>query len=93
MILDRPMLGFHRAYREHVRDVSFFNRVQVLQPDLKALVRPAFPSDNYFSLLPGERATISLEFWLPPDQAPPFITIVGWNTIPNSRNHVVPVRW
>jgi mannosylglycoprotein endo-beta-mannosidase len=73
--------------------LSFFNRVRVLQPDLKMLVRPVFPSDNYFSLLPDESKTISLEFWLHPDQPLPVITIVGWNTIPNPRNYVVPVRW
>jgi mannosylglycoprotein endo-beta-mannosidase len=79
---------------ENVSDtLSFFNRVRVLQPDLKTLVRPAFPSDNYFSLLPEETTTISVEFWLPPDHALPFITIVGWNTMPNPRNYVVPVRW
>jgi len=73
--------------------LAFFNRIRVWQPRQQTLLQPVFYSDNYFSLLPGERNTVTLEFRSDPRQVPPVITLTGWNSSPGTRNDIVPVAW
>jgi hypothetical protein len=40
-------------------------------------ILPAYYSENYFSLLPGEERAVSVEF--PAGQAKPTIGLRGWN--------------
>ncbi|GET28837.1 beta-mannosidase [Prolixibacter sp. SD074] len=42
--------------------LAFFNRLKVVNAADSSLVCPAFYSDNYFSLLPGESKTITVDF-------------------------------
>lgn len=58
--------------------VAFFNRVALINASTGERVLPAFYSDNYFTVLPGEEKTITVEF--PGQQNIPLsIEIYGWN--------------
>jgi Beta-galactosidase/beta-glucuronidase len=41
--------------------LAFFNRLKLVDQNSGSLISPAFYSDNYFSLLPGETKTVSIE--------------------------------
>ena len=41
--------------------LAFFNRLKLIDSVTKSLAKPAFYSDNYFSLLPGESKKVSIE--------------------------------
>ena len=43
------------------KSLAFFTRVKLMNKHDHTLIRPAFYSDNYFSLLPGESKTIMVE--------------------------------
>ena len=42
------------------RTIAFFTRLQLLDPEGKP-VRPSFYTDNFFSMLPGETRTVTIE--------------------------------
>lgn len=42
--------------------LAFFIRVKLLDATTSALVLPAFYSDNYFTLLPGEEQTVAISY-------------------------------
>ena len=42
--------------------LAFFNRLKLVNPKDGSLVSPAFYSDNYFSLLPGESKDVTIEY-------------------------------
>ncbi|RKD90333.1 glycoside hydrolase family 2 protein [Mangrovibacterium diazotrophicum] len=44
--------------------LAFFNRLKVMDTTTDNLVNPAFYSDNYFSLLPGESKVVTIDFAL-----------------------------
>jgi hypothetical protein len=44
------------------KSLAFFNRLKICRGASKQLVRPVFYSDNYFSILPGETKTVTIEF-------------------------------
>ena len=64
-------------------DVALMIRLKVLKNESGERVLPVFYSDNYFSLLPGESKTVTLEFnendW-EGEQAK--LMVEGWNIIP-----------
>jgi mannosylglycoprotein endo-beta-mannosidase len=62
------------------KGLAFFTRVKLQRKKDQSLVRPAFYSDNYFSLLPGESKTITIDFDLTELKGDTFDTIVeGFN--------------
>ncbi len=57
--------------------VAFFNRVALINSKTGKRILPAFYSDNYASVLPGESKTITAEYVGPqPDLA---VEVYGWN--------------
>ena len=42
------------------RAIAFFTRLQLLDPEGKP-VRPSFYTDSFFSMLPGETRTVTIE--------------------------------
>ncbi|MCC8426632.1 glycoside hydrolase family 2 TIM barrel-domain containing protein [Mucilaginibacter sp. UR6-11] len=59
--------------------VAFFNRVSLIDPATKQRLLPVFYSDNYVTVLPGERKVVILEYNLPVKD--PKVSIRGWNLI------------
>lgn len=55
--------------------VSFFNRVSVLDGKSHERILPAFYQDNYFSVLPGETKTITIDYKPKVSMALPYITV------------------
>ncbi len=63
--------------------LAFFVNPKILKSSSKDIVLPVFWEDNYFSLLPGEKRTLSVEF----DAADlgsdkPTLKVEGWNIKP-----------
>jgi mannosylglycoprotein endo-beta-mannosidase len=57
--------------------VAFFNRLSLIDPKTKERVMPVFYSDNYVSVLPGEKKTVVLEYDLPVTKLK--VAVRGWN--------------
>lgn len=51
---------FDVALRNPTSKIAFFNRLQLTDAK-RHPVRPSFYSDNYFTLLPGESKTVTIE--------------------------------
>ena len=58
--------------------VAFFNRVSLVDAKTKQRLLPVFYSDNYFSVLPGESKTVTLDF-TPHTGETPMVSVRGWN--------------
>jgi len=58
--------------------VAFFNRLSLVNLKDGQRILPVYYSDNYISILPGERQTIILEY-KPKKKITPAIHIEGWN--------------
>lgn len=58
--------------------VSFFNRIAITDPKTGERILPAFYSDNYISVIPGETKTITVEYNTNQNYTPR-IEITGWN--------------
>lgn len=58
--------------------VAFFNRIAVINSNTGKRILPAFFSDNYLTVLPGEEKTVTIDF---SDQGatPLSIEVYGWN--------------
>ena len=74
--------------------LAFFNRIRVWDPNAPSgtLLSAVFPSDNYFSLLPGESTTVTLSFQILGWRTPT-ITLIGWNSGTGTPDNIVPIRW
>ncbi|MGE4285358.1 MAG: sugar-binding domain-containing protein [Phycisphaerae bacterium] len=57
--------------------LAFMVRVSLVNATDKKLVRPAFYTDNFFSILPGESKTVFIEANMPPDGTE--IVVEGYN--------------
>lgn len=57
--------------------VAFFNRIALIDPLTKERVLPAFFSDNYLSIMPGESKTILVEYTR--ETGRKAIQVYGWN--------------
>ena len=59
-------------------NISFFNRIKVFDKRTGKRILPVHYSDNYFTLMPGDSQTVTLEFAssLPKDQID--IRIESW---------------
>lgn len=56
--------------------IAFFNQLHLFASDGQP-VRPAFYSDNFFTLLPGESRTVTIDAG---DAVPSYLTLSGWNS-------------
>ncbi|MCF0173410.1 MAG: glycoside hydrolase family 2 [Bacteroidales bacterium] len=63
------------------RSLAFFVQLQLLDESAKP-VRPSFYSDNFFSLLPGERKSIVIETALEDMPSAATFVVGGWNVNP-----------
>ncbi len=64
--------------------VAFFTQLK-LQDEKGRSVRPAFYSDNFFNLLPGESKTVTIEFSKEDIVTSKYnLVIDGWNIVPET---------
>ena len=68
--------------------VSLENKLTLLNAGDKQRILPAYYSDNYVSLLPGESRTIQVEYPSAAAHGPAQIALRGWNAV----SQVVPVK-
>lgn len=59
--------------------VSFFNRIAVINTETNERVLPAFFSDNYISILPGESKTVVVDLGEKDAGVKKRIQVYGWN--------------
>jgi hypothetical protein len=62
--------------------VSLENKLTLLNVGDKQRILPAYYSDNYISLLPGESRTIQVEYPAAAAHGPAEIALRGWNAVP-----------
>ena len=60
-------------------NISFFDQIEMLGPD-GSHIRPSFYTDNFFSLMPGEQKTVTVETALHNTEAGVTLQFSGWNT-------------
>lgn len=60
--------------------IAFFNQLQLLDKQQKP-VRPSFYTDNFFSLLPGESKSITIETSKDHVVEDPVLVVRGWNIV------------
>ena len=58
--------------------IAFFNQIQFLDQKLQP-IRPSFYTDNFFSLMPGESKTVTVETADKNIDEAPVLVIKGWN--------------
>ena len=58
--------------------IAFFNQLQFLDQELRP-VRPSFYTDNFFSLMPGESKSVTIETAGKNLQDAPVLVVKGWN--------------
>lgn len=63
---------------EKENPVAFFNRLSVVNSKTKRRILPAFYSDNYISVLPGESKKITIDYTPTPDDNAA-VEVKGWN--------------
>ena len=59
--------------------VAFFNRIALINAQTDERILPAFFSDNYVSILPGESKTVTVEFMDNDAAIKKKIQVYGWN--------------
>jgi len=59
--------------------LAFFNRVSLVDGSTRKRILPVFYSDNYISVLPGEKKTIRMEYEPKPGQERLQVSVSGWN--------------
>jgi mannosylglycoprotein endo-beta-mannosidase len=59
--------------------MAFFNRLSLVDPDTHKRILPVFYSDNYISVLPGDKRTIVLDYQPKTNGQMPLVSIAGWN--------------
>ena len=58
--------------------MAFFNRLSVVNKTSKQRILPAFYSDNYISVLPGQEKTIGIDY-TPVAGENAEVELYGWN--------------
>ncbi|RZL10227.1 MAG: hypothetical protein EOO62_13305 [Hymenobacter sp.] len=61
--------------------VAFFNRLALVNPQTQKRILPVFYSDNYVSVLPGERKTVVLDYPPTAGAVAPVVSVEGWNVV------------
>jgi len=59
--------------------VAFFNRIALINKQTTQRILPAFFSDNYISILPGESKTITIEYNSKDAATEKIVEVYGWN--------------
>jgi hypothetical protein len=59
--------------------LAFFNRIALVDADSKTRVLPAFYSDNYVTVLPGEEKKLVIDYNVPAFKKKLEVSINGWN--------------
>ncbi|MCX6237297.1 MAG: glycosyl hydrolase [Bacteroidia bacterium] len=59
--------------------LAFFNRISLVDEKTRKRILPVFYSDNYISVLPGERKTITIEYSQSIVKENAGISVSGWN--------------
>ena len=59
--------------------LAFFNRVSLVDADSKARILPAFYSDNYITILPGEEKKVIVDYNAAANNKKLVVSIDGWN--------------
>ncbi|HJP64198.1 MAG TPA: glycoside hydrolase family 2 TIM barrel-domain containing protein, partial [Mucilaginibacter sp.] len=59
---------------------AFFNRISLVHTETKTRLLPVFYSDNYITVLPGEKKTIIVDYSSLDIKSKAMIAINGWNT-------------
>jgi hypothetical protein len=77
--------------QNHGSTVALTNKLTLLNASAGSRILPAYLSDNYFSLLPGETREIDIEFPAAAAQSAPQIAIRGWN-LPSQTIPVTPEK-
>jgi len=57
--------------------MAFFNRISLVDATTKTRMLPVFYSDNYLSVPPGEKKTVTVEYT--PTTNAPLVSLEGWN--------------
>jgi hypothetical protein len=60
--------------------LAFFNRVSIVNADTKTRLLPAFYSDNYITVLPGETKKVIIDYNAPKNRTELAVDVNGWNT-------------
>jgi mannosylglycoprotein endo-beta-mannosidase len=63
---------------DQTNPVSFFNRVSLINGKTKQRILPVFYQDNYFSILPGTKKEITIDYQPNKSQGKPWLTIVDY---------------
>jgi len=61
-------------------NLAFFNRLSLVDAETKTRLLPTFFSDNYVTVLPGERKRIIIDYPAKADKKNLLVAISGWNT-------------
>jgi hypothetical protein len=67
---------------------SLETKLTLIDPTSRTRILPAYYSDNYISLLPGETRTVEIEYPTSAAHGSAAITLRGWNAVPE----VIPVQ-
>jgi mannosylglycoprotein endo-beta-mannosidase len=59
--------------------VAFFNRISLVNDRTKKRILPVFFSDNYISVLPGEKKTVIIEYSPSIVKEKAVVSLAGWN--------------
>jgi hypothetical protein len=74
------------------KSIAFFTQLQLLD-ELNRPVRPSFYTDNFFSLLPGEKKQVTIEtFGLPKPLTQYHLVVKGYNVNSEIINLVNPIQ-
>lgn len=63
------------------RSIAFFNQLQLLDGRMSP-IRPSFYTDNFFSLMPGEKKTVTIETSEALTEQGAVLKLKGWNISP-----------
>ena len=75
---DNGTLKVEVKLRNTSRRIAFFNQLQFLDTD-RSPIRPSFYSDNFFTLLPGEAKTVTIETDEKNVDNGVMLVVKGWN--------------
>lgn len=73
------MMQLHVHLQNTGADVSLENKLTLLNAADGARILPAYYSDNYVSLLPGESRDLTIEYPVADSKQQPEVTLRGWN--------------
>ncbi|WP_158749758.1 LamG-like jellyroll fold domain-containing protein [Acidobacterium sp. S8] len=76
---DNGTVHVHVQLQNHGNAVALANKLTLLNADDGSRILPAYYSDNYVSLLPGESREIDVEYPSAATDGKPEIAIRGWN--------------